>query len=636
LCNYLVIAISYHSSKGYKMLIKKLSIILSVNFLSLCVDSAYSQTKFNGYDNNFVIFKASQHPNSNAPDALKDISFNIKDMYVSEGQDPYNHVMAGMDFKAEQSVSSTTKATMNFILGRHNTTDTAKFFKNKLPNEYSYTNSNPHELNFAMYGSLLFKFNGKDYKFDHFMLAQGHTAFNNPWKIGGVNCDSSDKKDSSVTCAGTTDNGQIVNLTFKINGTNNIEISFPDSTACFYNSTSKLLATDWRTIYNNDSLMLTTTTEIPAFSSACIEVDQKATVEIHLREPNNDTILLDQNKSNTVSDIRPFGKINDLYLQTGNWTNSLTLYDDVDDLPVQLNNWMGKLDETTSLNNIVMPGSHDAGMSELHNCGVSPEALTKTQSLNISGQLNAGSRYFDIRPGVHGNAKTGTLVTYHGTDVGCNGQTIEGVLDNAISFLEKNPSEMVVLNVSHTRDDKTPKKLIELLKEKKYSDYLYKDDENEFNLLTKKISAYRGKILVVFETFKAADIRKEKLCYDQYIEPSNGFFSDIDFIVYDQYTRTNDYHVMQHDQLKKLSAEGALGQENKLFLLSWTLTPNGPLGNVNALTNTAHGHLPYLLTQKIGHQEIAKGHVPNIVYLDFINPLITSPIIALNASVLAT
>jgi hypothetical protein len=69
---------------------------------------------------------------------------------------------------------------------------------------------------------------------------------------------------------------------------------------------------------------------------------------------------------------------------------------------INLSKWMDELfDElkNKTLAQITMPGSHDAAMSRAANCTTFADATnTQTQSKNIQDQLNAGVRYFDLRP----------------------------------------------------------------------------------------------------------------------------------------------------------------------------------------------------------------------------------------------
>ena len=58
-------------------------------------------------------------------------------------------------------------------------------------------------------------------------------------------------------------------------------------------------------------------------------------------------------------------------------------------------NWMSEVDDNRTLNEIILPGSHDAGMGTIYSCGwPATEANARTQTLSIGEQLNAGARYF--------------------------------------------------------------------------------------------------------------------------------------------------------------------------------------------------------------------------------------------------
>ena len=51
-----------------------------------------------------------------------------------------------------------------------------------------------------------------------------------------------------------------------------------------------------------------------------------------------------------------------------------------------------------TLKQLVLPGSHDAGMSVITGDAAGIPCNVLTQSYGIGGQLNLGSRFFDIRP----------------------------------------------------------------------------------------------------------------------------------------------------------------------------------------------------------------------------------------------
>jgi len=123
------------------------------------------------------------------------------------------------------------------------------------------------------------------------------------------------------------------------------------------------------------------------------------------------------------------------------------------------------------LNEIVMVGSHDAGIDQ-------GDANAQTQDLDIAGQAEVGVRIFDIRitAQIVKNAPGGDvarLVTYHGPggekkknviDLrtgqqtkmqvknllgGTYGQTLTRILADAATFVTNNPTEFLILKFDH-------------------------------------------------------------------------------------------------------------------------------------------------------------------------------------------
>lgn len=292
-------------------------------------------------------------------------------------------------------------------------------------------------------------------------------------------------------------------------------------------------------------------------------------------------------------------------------------------------NWMSQIDDNKQLNQITMPGSHDAGMSETNNCNpfVGAARVSQTQNLNILDQARAGSRYYDIRVDYDQGFwdSNAYLITYHRTGrMGCGGQHLDTVLDQAIMFLQQNPSETIILKFSHTRDfdDHKPaditQRVITLLNNK-YSNFLFKSIDQNLNIAQLPLQTVRGKIIAVFDDE-----------YQSYIDSRKGFFRYFDGInnyggitVYDNYSNTYDYSTMRNDQLNKLANFGGF-YKPYLFLLSWTLTSNG-FYSIEGLAEEANGNLPYELQYMYGN--IQK---PNIIYLDYINSDIAEKIIQLN------
>jgi len=102
------------------------------------------------------------------------------------------------------------------------------------------------------------------------------------------------------------------------------------------------------------------------------------------------------------------------------------------------------------LRTVSMPASHDAGMSSSNDCNMANQCNTKTQTTAILGQLQAGVRYFDIRPTIYKN----TLYTAHLDDTtgfGCNGESMQNVLSDVVTFIGRS-GDLVILKFSHYYD----------------------------------------------------------------------------------------------------------------------------------------------------------------------------------------
>lgn len=209
-----------------------------------------------------------------------------------------------------------------------------------------------------------------------------------------------------------------------------------------------------------------------------------------------------------------------------------------------INDWMSNIEDNTLLKDILMPGSHDAGVwaspGQSGNVRVTnslmPISSIAAQLGDIRAQADAGSRWFDIRmyktptrwapweeslrpqkvdghkmklraahvPAFQEGAISKGILQSPG--LGGYGASIEQILDQAISFvtLPATQSEFLVVRFSHCPE---PKKV---LKEIKY----YLDDTSKLhrnNILshispgvtaslgTTPLSALRSKVALIFD-----------------------------------------------------------------------------------------------------------------------------------------
>jgi hypothetical protein len=449
-------------------------------------------------------------------------SYTVNSFSVTSGQDPDRKVYAGL------VVSFGSNGKLTFRLGRKGSSDTARWFNERISTGQNTFGHTAGELNFAFLGTLKMTVKGgllggreETLTFLNVALAQGHSGASNNWWFGGQNC--SYIQNNRVICNGTNSRGEGISFVCQRGG----------------------------------------------------------------------------------NDVSVVGVTPSTFVDTANW--------------------MKKLADALPLDQIMMPGSHDAGMSTLSHCAppLVSDGYTKTQSGSIGQQLKDGSRYFDIRV----DYDYGTLVTYHRTDGwGCNGQDLKAVLDQTQAFLTDHPSETAILKFSHIRNyndhhASDTKLLINNLLNQ-YSAKMYVNASANINLAYVNMGSVRGKMILVFD-------------YDEFINPATGRFRykdggsiqpDTNITVYDEYADTSNYEDMKANQLKKWKDYGGMGN-GRLFLLSWTLTASPPGSTIETLANTANTRLPGVLYDQIVTAHASK---PNIVYIDFVNGSVTQSIIMYN------
>jgi hypothetical protein len=121
-------------------------------------------------------------------------------------------------------------------------------------------------------------------------------------------------------------------------------------------------------------------------------------------------------------------------------------------------NWMNGIKEVIKdrpLRHVVMPGTHDSGMSKITRAisSFGSDVNTRTQSLSTYNQLHAGARWFDLRVQSVHDVMAGDYVfwTTHINDetattaVGGSGEKFDEVVDNINRFTSGNPGEVIIL-----------------------------------------------------------------------------------------------------------------------------------------------------------------------------------------------
>ncbi len=192
-------------------------------------------------------------------------------------------------------------------------------------------------------------------------------------------------------------------------------------------------------------------------------------------------------------------------------------------------NWMRQLSDDKWLRQIVMPGSHDAGVYGtaqviLRTPSLVNREYTVCQHSDFSKQAAAGSRFFDCRvffrklpqtertgkqlyakPGQATQKFENTLGHFAREKVsrsqqpsmGGFGGTLAVILRDALEFVLAHPTEFIILRFSHTyHPTECVDEIKRIIRDQRYANAVFKE---QGNLATRRIGDLRGKVIMVFD-----------------------------------------------------------------------------------------------------------------------------------------
>jgi hypothetical protein len=270
-----------------------------------------------------------------------------------------------------------------------------------------------------------------------------------------------------------------------------------------------------------------------------------------------------------------------------------------------------------TLRELCTVGSHDAGMSTIDGgTAFAGAANTLTQSHGILGQLNLGSRYFDIRPVISG----GHLKTGHYSQIAdmtyqvCNGQSIDSIIHDLNTFSASHP-EFVILNLSHDMNTDVGNNSFRAFNQSEW-DRLFSQMSGIQNLYTSSAADLTTlKLSDLIGAGHAAVVVVETSGVNLGAHANKGFFTANQYPVYNKYADTNDLDGMIKDQVTKLHAQRTSPGSN-CFLLSWTLTQGTAeaIGFGASIKDLADKANPKLFERLL--PECSARSYPNIIYID--------------------
>lgn len=193
-------------------------------------------------------------------------------------------------------------------------------------------------------------------------------------------------------------------------------------------------------------------------------------------------------------------------------------------------NWMGKyVTDTMVMSDIVMPGSHDAGVSASHaDAGIlGATKMAVCQSGGLYDQLTAGSRVFDLRARTvrsknalqlenafdyNVGADPGRIRFYHGGKKGgTKGDAVSDSLWGVRDFLTARPSEFCILRFTKTKCPNPVLAMVSAI----LADKLYRQAGN-IAQHTVGANQMRGKAICVFDSSFHLPANHQQLGFHSY------------------------------------------------------------------------------------------------------------------------
>ncbi len=284
--------------------------------------------------------------------------------------------------------------------------------------------------------------------------------------------------------------------------------------------------------------------------------------------------------------------------------------------------------EQVTLKNMSLPGAHDAGIYTLSSCTLGANSCsTQTQDIDMKSMLEAGVRYYDIRPTLN---DTGEYFTEHSTEcegLGCQGDALNNILTQTKEFLD-NHSELVVFVMTHfcktSYDDTGMTDMVKnIMGERLYTE----NSTSRTHLLNEPLQnildldGAKGKLLLVYEDAPDNSDLRTKGIFPASFLPLQG-----------SYANSFDFETMKADQLEKFNNYDPTNE--RIFEMSWTMTLNVelsiscvfPENNPQSIQDFAEPTNDLLISSMRGWMNdgtISNGKIPNIIWVDFADTFVT-------------
>ncbi len=313
-----------------------------------------------------------------------------------------------------------------------------------------------------------------------------------------------------------------------------------------------------------------------------------------------------------------------------------------------------------TLKDIVIPGSHDAGMSALNGTGgaqagsINP-CNTLTQTQNIGNQLNAGIRMFDLRVGTF---KDQLFIKHSSSDCmadaigGGYGERFKDIMDSVKTFLDRHKKEFIILTFSHfCPTEASASNVADSIVSMLGKDHIYNNKGKSIDQI--KLNDLSGKVLIAFEKYSypdkmidsnsMADAGKTFLNFRRKYAATNQITNLV--AAEEQFFTSMKDGVSKNDlirldwQLTQSSQEAALvcndfQDEDMNPVINGVMLLTNVINKNQSITDLAMAGNKYIIAKVNGWIKdgvINKNNKPNIVYVDAAGAWITDYCIQLNS-----
>jgi hypothetical protein len=298
-----------------------------------------------------------------------------------------------------------------------------------------------------------------------------------------------------------------------------------------------------------------------------------------------------------------------------------------------MQDWMQNLDPTLTLDQITMPGSHDAGVWEggTETVGPGKKEWSVCQSLSLGDQCKAGSRFFDVRVKDFALSpfKKELRALHLFARVGAKGQFLDSMLDEVSRFVQSNNgSEFVIMRFTKCTNHTD----IITAVQTRCNNQLYKIGGY---LSQATVQNLRGKVVAVFDEEFDKAMR-------HWVGPAQGFHRFGKYgggltdglITCGEFSDSPDLVEVYFGQYNRRIEHDLHTDDNHIFVLYWTQTVRP--GNIRELTEGASGTHQGLQQRVLDvyaqpqRDVLLQPKLPTVVLYDFVNVQTSTQIVSLN------